>query len=272
MTYEQILTPDSRRYLALGARARVPMPFRLRWAIPLICANSPARWWWTRTLSLLALAGAAFWYGGGGAKGLALVGLGAGLSGIVSINLKVNVLVDAPAHALALLAADCWRQGWYAPAIVLAVCAGTVKESAPIFSAVYAWTPWLLVGLIAPLVAWIVTSDGPDPVDGMVPEAAEAVTSPFSAAWVAHRGHWRDPMLWVLPWGACLAGLWGAPVEVWVALALAYGQCARATDSVRLYQLAWPVLGLAALSVTPSQAWPIMVAISLFNPWAGLGV
>ena len=56
-----------------------------------------------------------------------------------------------------------------------------------------------------------------------------------------------------------------------LALAAGYGQLAVATDSVRLYQWAWPVLAAACVTVVPE--WLPLVALGVaFNPWKGDGL
>ena len=53
---------------------------------------------------------------------------------------------------------------------------------------------------------------------------------------------------------------------------LAYAQLFVATDTVRLYQWAAPVVAIAATSAVDPRWWPLMVVVTLFNPLRGDGV
>ena len=55
-------------------------------------------------------------------------------------------------------------------------------------------------------------------------------------------------------------------------LALAYGQLLIATDTVRLYQWAAPTVAIAATSAVEPQWWPVLIALTVFNPLRGDGV
>ena len=57
-----------------------------------------------------------------------------------------------------------------------------------------------------------------------------------------------------------------------VAVGLGYSQLLVATDAVRLYQWAAPVLALAAVAAVPAWALPIVALTVIFNPWKGPGI
>jgi hypothetical protein len=77
----------------------------------------------------------------------------------------------------------------------------------------------------------------------------------------------------ILPWGACLIVLAEEP-SAWLLLALAvgYAQLLVATDTVRLYQQAAPVVCVTAALMIPS-GWEIpLVLAHWFNPLGGAGL
>ena len=69
-----------------------------------------------------------------------------------------------------------------------------------------------------------------------------------------------------------IVGLAGLDAQLAAALALGYSQLLVATDSVRLYQWAAPVLALACVHVLPTWALPFVALGVVFNSWKGSGV
>lgn len=251
------LTPDGARYLAMR-HERVARPFHLRWLIPAICGTDRLRWEIVTRGAVLSLAPLAWWYTG--SPWMAACALLPG----VWFNWSHPVLVDAPGMALALLAACLWPVCWPA-ALVVAVLAGCVRETAPVWSAVYAWHPALLVGLVPVAVRWLMKAGG-DPCG-----YDQQLAHPWRASRVAHRGRWLDPFLMVTPWGPLVLGLAAPTPQLGAAIGVGYAQTLIATDTVRLYQWAWPVLALAAVTVAPT--WAPLIALGVaFNPWKGDGL
>jgi len=185
----------------------------------------------------------------------------------IAFSVRHPVLVDAFGMALALGAALMLSVCWPI-AIVLAFLAGCTRETAPIWAAVYAWNPLLLVGLVPVGVRWLMRS-GPDVLD---PKNAWILEHPIKASIEFHAGRWTDPLLMVLPWGGLLAGITAFTVQTLVAVGLGYSQLLVATDAVRLYQWAAPVLALAAVAAVPAWALPIVALTVIFNPWKGPGI
>ena len=186
------------------------------------------------------------------------------------LSLRYPVLVDAPAMALAVSAAACWHHGWLLPAMVLAILAGLTKETAPLFAAVYAGTPVLAAALLAPVIVAMLGDRGPD-VPGMDRLGTEALSHPFRVGIRLHTPRLFDPFLMLLPWGTAVVGLLRLDGQVGSCLALAYAQLCVATDSVRLYQWAAPLLCGAAAQAVPEAVLPLLVAGVWWNPWAGDG-
>lgn len=259
------LTPDGQRYLAAAAGRRVARPFHYRWLIPRLCGESPTNWRAMRLVSLAAVCSAAFLYGGTGWRGLFVAVFPIGCAGVWRIHWDHPILIDLPAMAVALWAAVCADRGWWIPAVVLAVLAGTIKETSPVFAALWAWNPILLVGLAAPAVRHLQHA-GPDVLDD---ENRWILDHPVRASWKYHRG--LPAILWVLPWGAGLAALAHLSWSLTVTVLVAYAQCAIATDTVRLYQWAWPTVAVA-VSIVVAPAWLLPLAVlHLSNPYASRG-
>lgn len=261
-----LLSPDGIRYLAIADGQRVPRPFHYRWLIPALAGRNGRAWQALQIAALLGMVALSVAYNddwkAGVAAGLAMFGLAG-----ITLNLRLPVLVDLPAMSLALAAAVIADTNLPA-AIALAVAAGACKETSPVFAAAYAWNPWLLAGLLAPALRHL-WKTGPDMCEGL---AAEALTHPLKVAWQVRKGRWTDPKLWLLPWGGLTAGLYQPTWQVAVTLALAYSQCVLATDTVRLYQWAWPVLAAHTFTVLPPAWWPLAVAATIWNPYAGNGI
>lgn len=255
-----MLTPDGARYLAMAER-RVARPFHLRWLLPAIAGQNETVWKaisWS-SVALVGLLTAIYTH----SPWMACVAF---LPGVM-FNVRCPVLVDAAGMALALGAALMLSVCWPI-AIVLALLAGCTRETAPIWAAVYAWNPLLLVGLIPVAIRWCMRQGG----DVLDAENAWVIAHPFKASLKYHAGRWLDPQLMVLPWGGLLAGVTAFTTQTVVAVGLGYAQLAVATDAVRLYQWAAPVLALAAVDAVPAWALPIVALTVIFNPWKGPGI
>lgn len=262
------VTPDGHRYLAMASGQRIARPFHLRWLIPAVCGTSPTKWRAVRYAAVCGLIPAAWWYGGFGWRGLFVALFVVGLSGVWKFNLTYPVLVDAPAMVLALLSACLFRAGgvWIAAAIAVVLVAGMTKETSPAFAALWAWSPLLLVGLLAPAVRMLWRS-GDDVLDD---ENRWILEHPFKASRKYHKD--VPTWAWVLPWGAGVVSLANGSPQLAVTLAVAYAQCAIATDTVRLYQWAFPVVAVAAAGAVPLEWLPVLAAVHLVNPFATEGV
>lgn len=252
------LTPDGVRYMAMRSR-RVARPFHLRWLMPLLCGNDKLRWEIATKASIVGLGVLAWVYTGSPWMAACVA-----LSG-VWFNWRHPVLVDGAGMLLALLSAVLWPVCWPA-AVVVAVVAGCVRETAPVWAAVYAWHPVLLIGLV-PVGFRSLQRAGTDPV-----HRDEMLAHPLRWGLRSHRGRWVDPFLMVAPWGPLVLGLAAMSPQLAVALGLAYGQLAIATDSQRLYVWAWPVLAAATVAVVPAAWMPLVALAIVVNPWKGDGL
>ena len=272
---EWSISPDGRRYLALAAGRPVPLPFALRWLLPRLCSTSLLRWRWCTAAHMVALPPlVAVWLTGWIGDGRACVAGGllvCGLPGVWRIHLRWPVLVDPAAMAWAVASAVAARERWWVAAAVLALVAGCIKETAPVFAACYAYHPLALVGLLAPALRALTAPRGDDPEND-----PEILDHPFRSSRRAHRGRWLDPRLMLAPWGLCLLAPAAAEPRLLAVLALtaavAYGQLLVAVDTVRLYQWAAPPAILATMTVVPPRLAVLGLLLHLANPWAGDGL
>lgn len=257
--------PDAHRYIALAGGASVPRPFHLRWLLPHLCGQSPRAWWivWLGSWPLLA-GGMICWQLANGADWramLAATALLAALPGILGPSAVIPVGVDLPATVLSLFAAalidvdDGYR---IAAGVIVAAVAATVRETSPIWIALWCWSPFPLIALIVAFIRHATVPTGPDPLGSRFDEIAR---HPVRAALAAHEGRWRDGWLMVAPWGVCLAALYQPDWRLLVVLGLAYGQLLIATDTVRLvHHAAGPPLAVAAATVIP-PGWLLLAVV-----------
>jgi len=268
------LSPDGRRYLAMAAEHCAPLPFALRWLLPWACGPWPKRWYYCTVAHLTLLVPiVAVWLTHWIDQPVSCVAgalLLVGLPGIWHLHIRWPVLVDPTAMTWAMASALCAVNGYWIAAVLCSLVAGAVKESGPIFAAVYGWNPIALVGLLAPLVRRYVARLAKDP-EG----EDDILVHPVRAARRAHRGDWWRPRVMLAPWGICLLAPFTFDLRLSLMLAagacLAYGQLLVAVDTVRLYQWAAPLAVLATAAALPPWALLAGLVAHLLNPWAGDG-
>lgn len=262
--------PDAARYLAAAQGVSVSRPFHLRWALPYFCGTSPRSWWlvWALSWPMLGVATFAWaqtttddWRLSAATTALLL-----SLPGILGPRAVIPVGVDLPATATTMVGV--WLVALGHPAQVAAgvaviAAAATIRETSPVWAALWAWSPWPLIALVPVAVAALVRAPGPDPLG---PTFQRIADHPVRAALEHHRGQWRDAWVMVAPWGVTLAALVGADWRLVAALAAAYGQLILATDTVRLvHHGAGPVMALAAAQVIPTS-W-LLLAVVVHVVW-----
>jgi hypothetical protein len=272
MNVAEAVSPDGHRYRALGSGERVPMPFALRWLLPAVCGASLGRWRVNTLVHLAALLPLlTVWLGHWlQDERLRVVGalLVCGFSGIWRITLRWPVLVDATALTWAVGSAIAFQHHVPLLGIALALVAGCVKESAPVFAACYGWTLLALIGLLAPLIRMLTARVGTDLMG-----QPHVTRQPVAASRVHHLGKWFDPRTMILPWGVGILASLATDRQIVtilvVTVVLAYSQVLVATDTARLYQWAAPPVILATMTVL-SPRWAVLALLAhLFNPWAG---
>ncbi len=259
------LCPDSIRYL----NPHPPSPFHLRPLLPWLCRTVAWRWH-TATYVGIALTIVSTWAIVGGWQGVAAALILAALPS-VRFNATHPVLVDATALGLTTLGAALWVHGYTVPALTAVTLATLTKETSPIFAALFAWTPILLAPLIIPAIIASLRTPGPDPLNDQ--HHTWILTHPIQASKKYHHRYLIDanPTL-LTPWGGAITALGAPSLQLAATLTAAYAQLAIATDTVRLYQWAAPVVVIAATTATPPQWWPLLIIVTLFNPLRGDGV
>lgn len=262
--------PDAARYIAASQGTPVPRPFHLRWLLPYVCETNRTRWWsvWLASWPLLAISmlGWRITAGDDWRAATAATAVLLALPGILGPTAVIPVGVDLPATALGVLSVWLVTLGHpvqIVAGVMVAMVAATIKESAPVWAALWAWCPWLLLAMVPVAIRALTAKPGPDPLG---PTFQYIADHPFRSALEHHRGQWRDAWVMVAPWGICLAGLIGADWRLLVVVAVAYAQLLVATDTVRLvHHAAGPVLAVAAVAVIPTP-W-LLPAVIVHVVW-----
>lgn len=264
------LGPDSSRYVLAGRGVRVAKPFHLRILLPWLCEDVERRWRFVWLVSWPLLIGLTAWFGWlrGLELGAALAAgvLVAGLPGVWGPVVVRPVGVDLPGMVIALGSLVAFESGWWPLGVVLVVFAALTKESMPVWAALWSWSIWPLVGLVAPLVVHLVRGPMLDEVTAH-PNLREVHDHPVRTALAAHRGQWRDAWIMVAPWGVTLVGLVDPSWPLIVCLVVVYLQLLVATDTVRLLHTAGGVpLALAAVAVIPA-GWLVLAVVAHVVWW-----
>lgn len=248
----------------MGAGERTARPFNRRILLPLLCGEHVWRWQVVSYSSLFLLAAL-----------LVTLTLTRGFSppvalfvlllfcGFPSLKfwIKTPVLTDTFGMAVALLTVVL---PWPWNLIICSVGAFG-RETVPIFAAIYCWDPILLVGLIPIGIYAVVAPTGPDQMG-----RDEWLKHPVQTSQKFKKGKWTDAGLWITPWGAALVGCFFPSPQLVVALIVAYAQTLLATDTVRLYVWAAPVLLLHAAHVETHWILPLLM-LHWVNPKRGEG-
>ena len=260
--------PDAARYIIAGQGERVARPFNLRWLLPAMLGNDVKLWaavWWLSWP--VAAAGLAWW---GYEAGLvwqqfvAMPILCLALAGCLGPHVVRPVGVDLPAMALSIVAVAAFERhddGFWFIAIVLIIIAAGIKETAPIWAALWVWNPLLLIGLMVPLILSVARRPQMDRIT-LDPVLKRVHDHPIRSSLEHHAGKWRDPRM-VVQWGACLAAAYAPSWRVAAVTAAAYAQMLVATDTYRLiHTAAGPALAFAAVQVIPVPWLALACAVS----------
>lgn len=263
------LGPDAARYWLAGQGKPVARPFHLRWLLPSVCGNDPRRWWAVWAVSWPLLAGGVFVLADlGWQRSLLAAVLCVGLPGVWGPAVVRPVGVDLPAMAVAVWAAVCASHGVWWAAMLLALVAGAVKESAPLWAALWAWSWVPLLGFGWVLFAAVVIRPEIDEVTARA-DLREIHDHPIRSALRYRRAldqqnlpWWRNGWIMVAPWGVCLAALYAPTWQTAAVLAVAHAQLLVATDTARLlHTAAGPAVAVAAASVIPVP-WLAVAAVA----------
>jgi hypothetical protein len=268
------MSPDGVRYLLMAEGNRLSRPFYLRWLWPYICKSSTFRWrMFADICTTLMIPAAMFmlWCSGASIQASILGGLSVfGLSGVYAFNRRLPVLVDAPAMLVSTLAISFGLLGgnFTILAVILSLLAGCIKETSPIFSAIASFNPFLLVGLLSPILAKILLKEGKDPS----PEyQSTAIERPFNFARQFHDGRWDNFRLMVAPWGGLILAILNPSIPLLLSLICSYSLLLVASDRVRIYQWAWHSVLISCFSGTPEWIWGPAALLTIFNPYKSGG-
>jgi hypothetical protein len=163
--------------------------------------------------------------------------------------------VDAPAMLFA------WLGSQLMPThpvigVLLSILGGFVHERAPVFCALYAWSPWPLLGLVAS-GWWRRPMPSDDKHNGHGLLGAIRAHKVYTD-WLDMRTHWLH-----------LRGVWGAlawygcPLRVWATVAVALGSRAVGTDGGRFLLWAAP----AVIATVPGDVplWALALHVATFR-------
>lgn len=257
--------PDAARYMLAGHGKPVARPFNLRVLLPAICGADVKLWsivWWASWP--VAALGMAWWTFEAGLVWQQMIAapiLLLALAGVWGPHVVRPVGVDLPAMAVSIVAVAALHAGWWPLAIVLACVAASIKETSPVFMALWAWNPILLVGLVVPVVVSFFRRPVMDEVT-LNPVLKRVHDHPIRSAFEHHAGKWRDPRM-VLQWGGCLAAFYTPSLRVAAVTLAAYAQLIVATDTYRLiHTAAGPALAVAAVQVIPVPWLALVCAVS----------
>lgn len=243
----------------------VENPYNLRWLAPFICRNDLA-WIITTSTSIIATCTLAAIYANAWPAAL----LALGLSGVVLFNAHHPILVDTPAMALALAATITNQHHQIVATILLALLAGATKETAPVFAALWAWSPLPLIGLAAPTIRAIFWRPGPDLIGDEASDARQHLKPLIIKTRLMQAPQFGTE--WVLGWGVTLIALSAFDLQMGLVLLVAYAQLAIATDTMRLTAWAFPPLVAATCANVNPKWWVPMIVVHLANPWKGSGL
>lgn len=260
------LGPDAARYWHAAGGHPVPRPFHLRWALPKLCGHDIRRWWavWFAGL-VLAAAGMFSWMISAGQPwqvSLAAAALLLALPGFIGPSVTIPIGVDIPATGLALCGVALIEHDWVRVGIAVIALSAMIRETTPLWAALWLWSPLPLIALFAPLLAHVLTDRGPDPLGDRFQYIAD---HPLASGVAAHRHQWRSAAVMVAPWGVCLIGLVSPSWPLVLCLVAAYGQLLVATDTVRLvHHAAGPALAAATATSIPIRFLLLAVVVHSF--------
>lgn len=274
------VSPDGVQYLRMATKQEVPMPYARRWFVPWLMGlgawdRLPSwplrrRWLWLGAgFTVFSAVLTAYYAAHTLERRVLAVLLFAGLPGIWRLNVRLPILVDPAAYCAAIGSALLIRSEHPVLGFLLALIGCSVKETVPLFAAVFAWSPVQLFALAgSAMTHYAILEFG-----RVNHNPAEAyLRYPMSEARKVHDFFDLGPKLF--PWGAVavLAALAASANTLTmiaaVGVAFAYAQLAVAMDNARLYQWAAPTLIAVGLSNPPWWVW-IAAVVGLFNPYRG---
>lgn len=249
------ISPDGAHYLRMGSDGAAPHPYCRRWLLPRLLGSDPQRWVWLTHISLAATPSLALvYFFSMGLPRWQAAFAAALLCSLPGLRLprRLPVLTDAPAFALTLAVASLAASGHPWAAAYLALPLGAMRESGPVFAALWAWHPVPLIGLVAVRLFPVPRLIPPDPSEPWL-------AKPFAYALALRQHIGLDRGLYVTPWGAALLGLAVPTWQMAAAVLVAHAQLFVAVDTLRLTVWAAPVLVLGAAKIIPPAWWTLAI-------------
>ena len=269
---------DGYWYLELARGESVPFPFSLRWLVPRILGPKIVVWVWT-TRVVLILSGVVFYWlltlrGLSSFEALIGVALFCGTPGVFAYQFLEQVLVDPLALFLTLLGAALTLINPIL-GIPVVLLAGFSKENSPILAALFAWSWWPLIGLIAPVLSHFFFSKPAryhaEYTDTSTGERKEMSFLELLQNIRRCRGTFLQSLdVVVLPWGITIWAFCLNPTLGGVlALGVAYGTFFISTDGERVYQVAiGAIAGPAAVLIAHSQWCWVLLLLHYTHFWS----
>lgn len=276
-SWEDYTKGDGARYWHLAGGDSVPFPFNLRWFWPWVIGERKKLWRASSRIGIALIGPATVWY-------LELLGLTpfqafigsclfVALPGVSKAPAVEPLRIDSQAIVL-IIVASCVTllNPWLG--LVFTILAGFSRETSPILIALFTWNPWMLIGMLAPLVSelWI-SPHSRDWEPGHVFK--------FGQGWwerafesghyfrLQHFGRMTSCLHMILPWGIVLPVFLLQPTLPGVlALILGYSFMFVATDYERVYQHAGLALIPAAAIFVANSPWVwVLLVLHFMHPW-----
>lgn len=260
--------PDAAHLWAMAEGVGVPRPFYLRWLLPRALGQRFWLWWclWGVSWPVIAL-GTLWWASETGLpayQAWLAAGLVVGLPGVLGPPEVIPVGVDLPATALTIVGVAALEAGWWPAALPVLLLAATIKETSPVFAALWTLNPVALIALTAPAVRAVVAKPAPSPLGAFFQNIAD---HPVRTAIPRHLPHLRDAWWFVAPFGATLIALYNPSWHLVLVLIVAHAQLVVATDHVRLVgHGAGPFLAVTAASHVGVE-WAFVVFVAHWFWW-----
>lgn len=275
------VSPDGAQYLSMMNGATPPLPYAYRWLLPWLLPKlwgmQAMRWQLFSWACMIGLGPAVYWMADGlpVEQRLFAVALAVGLPGAFRLNVIRPVLVDPCVQLLVVVGAAASMHGRLWLALVLALVAGACRETAPVFMALSAWSPWPLVGVVPVGIRHLQVRRRPTKLvdrGNFTDEGKDALGSPKKLI-DTRIGKWLDGRTMLLPWGMALLALLNPSWPAAASVLVAYAQLPLAADTIRLYQAGYPRVVLAACQAPVPARWlPALVLAHLLHPWAYLRI
>lgn len=248
--WQQKVTPDGMRYYAVARGSAVSIPFHRRWLWPRVLGTNPTHWRWCSAAFTIALPALLAWWmmdlGFAPWRALAGACLLMGLPGVFHVMATYPALVDSQCMATALLCAIAAHHAnnpdLASLCIFVALLGGCMRESVPVFAAMFALSPLPLIGLVSTIVSDRLFARQPREVEERPRRTAHSSCAKMLC-----------PMLMLWPWGACLAALWRPDLRAALCAAGGYGLLLVVNDTMRCYQSGAPGVVACAIAALPDE-------------------